>query len=209
VDRLTWAMLCDLENINEAAAYLVLAQGTGRDNRSTSWSAKSLRKYAGISWRRGADVIQGLIGKGFIKHAQGSLTVKPRYELLTQPQVAEARLTEYERILLTRIRQGTKTRASRSDSKILSHLEGLGLIRRELDGNYTVDNGPSNLIWLPNTLVTGTEKGEDSPVCRLRRAGDIWTLRLLIDLYHVHNLRDDGGNRSGGASGTIRTGAGG
>jgi hypothetical protein len=48
-------------------------------------------------------------------------------------------------------------------------------------------------IWLPNTLVTGTKSGEVSPVQRLRGAGDEWALRLLVDLYHAQNLRDDGG----------------
>ena len=51
----------------------------------------------------------------------------------------------------------------------------------------------ADLIWLPNTLVTGTAKGEASPLKRLRSRGDIWALRLLIDLYHAQNLSADGG----------------
>ena len=51
----------------------------------------------------------------------------------------------------------------------------------------------ANLIWLPNELITGTEQGEKSPIHKLRAAGDRWALRLFIDLYHEHNLRDDGG----------------
>jgi hypothetical protein len=50
-----------------------------------------------------------------------------------------------------------------------------------------------DLIWLPNTIVTGTDKGEDSPIRRLRSAGDVWTLRLFIDLYHAHSLTANGG----------------
>jgi len=50
-----------------------------------------------------------------------------------------------------------------------------------------------NLIWLPNTVVTGTSKGEESPVRRLRSSGDVWALRLFVDLYSAQNLRDDGG----------------
>jgi len=41
--------------------------------------------------------------------------------------------------------------------------------------------------------VTGTDRGEESPVRRIRSAGDVWALRLLVDLYHAQNLRDDGG----------------
>jgi hypothetical protein len=72
----------------------------------------------------------------------------------------------------------------------------MGVMWRE--GNiYTLDPPPvesaAELIWLPNTLVTGTVQGETSPVKRLRSRGDIWALRLLIDLYQAHNLSADGG----------------
>ena len=72
VDRLTWARVCDSDNINEAVAYLVLAQGTGHGNRSTSWSVESLRNYAGMSWSRSKAAIEQLVGKGFIRHAESS-----------------------------------------------------------------------------------------------------------------------------------------
>lgn len=48
------------------------------------------------------------------------------------------------------------------------------------------------MVWLPNALVTGA-KGETSPVERVRQTGDPFILRLLVDLYHGQNLRDDGG----------------
>jgi hypothetical protein len=48
----TWAAVCNL-GLNEAVAYLVLAQGTAGNNRTTSWSAESLHKYTGIAWVRG------------------------------------------------------------------------------------------------------------------------------------------------------------
>ena len=50
-----------------------------------------------------------------------------------------------------------------------------------------------DLIWLPNAIVTGTRSGEPSPSQRLRSSGDVWALRLFVDLYHAQNLRDDGG----------------
>jgi hypothetical protein len=59
-----------------------------------------------------------------------------------------------------------------------------------------VDTLPADepdLIWLPNTIITGTRAGEDPPLRRLRGGRDLWTLRLFIDLYHAQNLRDDGG----------------
>lgn len=48
-------------------------------------------------------------------------------------------------------------------------------------------------IWLPNELVTGTTAGEAPPVERVRQTGDVGALRLLVDLYNVHDLAGDGG----------------
>ena len=47
-------------------------------------------------------------------------------------------------------------------------------------------------IWLPNALVTGAAD-ETPPVELVRQTQDVMTLRLLVDLYHAQNLRDDGG----------------
>ena len=50
------------------------------------------------------------------------------------------------------------------------------------------------LIWLPNALVTGAPTFDGpAPVTQLRLSGDLWTLRLLIDLYHAHHLASDYG----------------
>jgi hypothetical protein len=206
VDRLTWARICDAASINEAAAYLVLAQGTGRDNRCTSWSVTSMKNHAGISWERGTDAIEQLIKKGFIRYAETSSRSKPRYELLSHAEIAQAAfnnahagLTDYEHLLLRDVQQGKALRARqiRQDSEIFSRLERQGLISHRPEGGYIFNERPvvndPDLIWLPNTLVTGTANGEDSPIRRLRGGGDIWTLRLFVDLYHAHNLRDNGG----------------
>ena len=58
-------------------------------------------------------------------------------------------------------------------------------------GETNEDSEP--LIWLPNTIVTGTGKGETPPVKRIRSAGDILAMRLFVEMYHAQNLRDDGG----------------
>jgi len=81
------------------------------------------------------------------------------------------------------------------DRSRADRLVKMGVMWRE--GNrYTLNPPPvesaAELIWLPNTLVIGAQ-GEASPVKRLRSHGDIWALRLLIDLYQAHNLSADGG----------------
>ena len=142
IDRRVWAKVQDL-GMNPMVAYLVLACGTGGDNKSTSWSTQAVAKYAGIGIERAKSAIAQLISAKFIAHASGSTRVKPRYELI---------------------------------------------LPNEVNGDL------EERIWLPNTIVVGTPAGTDQPpVHRIRSAGDVWALRLFVDLYHAQNLRDDGG----------------
>ena len=49
IDRRTWAKVCEL-GMNPAVAYLVLACGTGKDHRGTSWSVQAaVKKYTAIA----------------------------------------------------------------------------------------------------------------------------------------------------------------
>ncbi len=52
------------------------------------------------------------------------------------------------------------------------------------------------LIWLPNRLVTGIDD-EDTPVSRLRRGQSVDALRILMRLYAVHDLLEEGGIPTG------------
>ncbi|WP_207901331.1 hypothetical protein [Acidipila rosea] len=49
-------------------------------------------------------------------------------------------------------------------------------------------------IWLPNSIVMGAGH-EASPLQRLRSAGNLLALRLFVEFYEAHNLRDYGGIR--------------
>jgi hypothetical protein len=58
---------------------------------------------------------------------------------------------------------------------------------------YRLTIGDSPIwIWLPNEIVDGLEAAT-SPLERIRQIGDPMTLRLFVDLYGAHGLRDDGG----------------
>jgi hypothetical protein len=100
IDRRTWAEVCKL-GLYEAVAYLVLAQGTAGNNRSTSWSATSLKKYADVSWERGKPAIERLQLAGLIQYGEKHTREKPRYELLSwaeiEPGLHECALKEYQR----------------------------------------------------------------------------------------------------------------
>ena len=198
VDRRTWDEVCKV-GMNEAVAYLVLAQGTGANNRSTSWSSTAIHRYAGVSFERGVAAIEHTISSGFLRHTETHTKARPRYELtswakLSQHQfnakISGLRLDQRE--ILDKIRQHKLTRYSDSVDLLVCE----GLVRRQGKALIVCEpecEAESDPIWLPNTIVTGTRNGEESPIKRLRRSGDVWALRLFVDLYHAQNLRDDGG----------------
>ena len=202
VDQRIWEKLPEI-GMNEAVAYLVLAQGTGRNHKATSWSVNALKTYAGISWERGKAAIENLIGRGFIRCAETHTAAKPRYEIATfdewhRAEAARQPAPDYfERELLEKVQKGAQP-STKPHRKRAESLLRRGILVRDARGLYRLPEpstgGPGeNLIWLPNTIVTGTTSGEESPVRRLRSAGDVWALRLFVDLYAAHNLRDDGG----------------
>jgi hypothetical protein len=55
----------------------------------------------------------------------------------------------------------------------------------------TMSNDP-DWIWLPNSLMDGVA-AEVPPIERIRQTHNLVALRVFVDLYHVHNLADDGG----------------
>ena len=202
VDRRIWGEVCGL-GMNPAVAYLVLVQGTDANNRLTRWSVTSLKRYTGMSWERGKPAIEQLIESEFLRYAKEHTRARPRYELPTWQEVLTARAArlqaddDYAWMAYQDIKVGRQPR-TKAERGTAERLVSSGLVQRSADGKYRdllqSDLDPSaEYIWLPNTLVTGTDRGEDSPVRRLRSAGDVWTLRLLVDLYHAQNLRDDGG----------------
>lgn len=157
VDQRLWKAVCDEGDINAAAAWLLLLQGTGANHRTTAWSVESIKHYLGIGFPRAKDAVGKLLSLGFIRHGEKHTAMKPRYDLLTFAEWSAA-----------------------------NGNAGTGKAAAEEDADYS-------LIWLPNELVTGTERHEKPPIYKVRSSGDLRALRLLVDLYHEHNLRDDGG----------------
>ena len=76
-------------------------------------------------------------------------------------------------------------------ARLISQIQGGTKPRYDLLPSAEIVEAP-DWIWLPNALVTGAA-GEHSPVERVRQTQDVMTLRLLVDLYHEQNLREDGG----------------
>jgi hypothetical protein len=78
IDRKGWGGVCS-SGLNCSVAYLVLAQGSGRNNANTSWSTNAVEKYTSISRHRAKAAIKRLITDGHIKQLQGGTT--PKYEI--------------------------------------------------------------------------------------------------------------------------------
>ncbi|MCB5944252.1 hypothetical protein [Acidocella sp. KAb 2-4] len=76
VDRESWGAACAL-GLNPACAYLVMAAGTGGDNRRTAWSVHAIEKYAGIGRKRAHDAVVGLIEARLVRKVKD--TGRPAY----------------------------------------------------------------------------------------------------------------------------------
>ncbi len=75
-----WRQACEI-GLNPAVAFLVMACGTGPDNRTTSWSANSVQEYGGIRWERAKPAIEQLMKAGLVTLAESSTKARPRYKL--------------------------------------------------------------------------------------------------------------------------------
>ena len=95
VDARIWAKLCVPGMMNEAVAYIVQARGTGRDNRTTTWSVESIERYTGISRHRAAAAVKNLQAKGFTRLLRGG--TKPKYDLVPFSELPSFTVNEFVR----------------------------------------------------------------------------------------------------------------
>ncbi|ACB96740.1 hypothetical protein [Beijerinckia indica] len=78
IDKQSWAKVCAL-GINPAVSYLVMARGTLRDQRTTSWSTHAIEERTNIARHRAKAAIQALIDASLVRQDKGGS--KPRYFL--------------------------------------------------------------------------------------------------------------------------------
>lgn len=192
IDQRTFSNVCALGR-NAATAYVVLARGSGRDNKTSAWSVNSIEKYTGISRGRAKKAIECLIESGYLQRT-GTAT-RPRYKLLSWDESHSCERQplsplEQEAIALVSAGESLLTRQKHAAYRA----ENKGWLRHSANSGYEMvpDGTKENLVWLPNTLVIGAAD-ETPPLERVRQTGDVMVLRLLVDLYHSQNLREDGG----------------
>jgi hypothetical protein len=214
IDRRAWAFICRL-GINPAVAYLVLARGTGADQRTTAWSVNAIEAHTGIARPRAQKAIETLVQAGLAQITQTG--TRPRYRLRPAHEVSgcegypPATLDHTEQRLLDQITRGdgyVPAKASkgwydyrRSPRDVATELVRKGWARPYENcapGNYLAiaydaeAAAKPDWIWLPNAIIDGIGN-EIAPVELVRQTQNIATLRLLIDLYHAQALDADGG----------------
>jgi hypothetical protein len=202
IDRRAWARVCKL-NINAMTAYLVLARGTGHDQRTTSWSVNAIETHTGIGRPRAQKAIDALVQAGLVRITRGG--TKPKYSIIPAhevphcegyppPEMDAAEQNLFDRLVsgATFVPANLRTIAAalvkkgwaRSASKRFEHCHAI-----PYDAEAAVK---PDWIWLPNDIIDGAA-GETAPVELVRQTQNAPTLRLLIDLYHAQTLASDGG----------------
>lgn len=187
VDRQCWAKACE-DGMNDAVAYLVLARGTGRDQRTTSWSVNAVEKYTGISRGRAKTAIDRLQTSGLFRALRkGS---HPRYEIQPWSEVIAPgiKLSPAQIALIETVSAGDQPTSRQAYT--VDTLVNRGVLKRNAGG--TVELRSPEWIWLPNEFVTGAAD-EIPPLELLRQTQDVMALRLCVDLYFSQNLVEDGG----------------
>ncbi|MDF3073387.1 MAG: hypothetical protein K0S54_1054 [Alphaproteobacteria bacterium] len=81
IERNVWQRLWTLggSTMNLVTAYLVLAAGTGADQRLSKWSARACETYAGMGKPRAAAAIARLIDAGLLERTESSTPSRPQY----------------------------------------------------------------------------------------------------------------------------------
>jgi hypothetical protein len=193
VDMPTFAAVCDLGNADAAAAYLVLAAGTGSDNRTTTWSREAINKRTGLNWRKADGAMALLEGRGFIRWIAGKGTRKPR--LLLPIVETRKRMDRAVAAMADKIRLGDEP-ATEKELKAAEIGRQQGWLECE-DGFWIFQKERVVIpAFLPNELVgTGAKPapGSRSIIDRIRLARDSMAFRLLIDLYSLQDLAEHGG----------------
>ena len=175
-----------------AAAYLVMACGTGGDNVTSSWSVNAIKKHTKIASTRAKEAIERLIKKRLVTKVNG--VKPPRYKLTTWAQFLgkdrdETPLTKDQSETLEIIKAGGGLSAKQ---KTIAH-QLVRMRHAQFVHGVPVPFEPPapELAFLPNAFVTSAEN-EAPPNERLRNRQDAGLFRLVIDLYHQH-LANDGG----------------
>jgi hypothetical protein len=181
--------------LNSAVAYLIMARGTGRDNRTTQWSIHAIETRTGISRPNAKKAMQDLLERGVCKRIRAGK--HPVYELVPGKQIPGGPFTADEQRAIAAIRNNeplypTYHRPTAEALTARGILRAVDKTRYEIDQSAIDALVESLAVWLPNALIDGAAN-EVPPVELLRQTRNLHALRLLIELYAAQFLPHYGG----------------
>src|SRR6516165_5061987 len=145
--------------LNAALAHLVMARGTGPDNRTTQWSVHSIEQRTGISRPNAAKAVKDLLDRGIWKKMRDGQ--HPISEAVCGNQIPGGPFTADEQAVIAAVGEGNPVPY---DSKTaVEALEARGIIR-ESNGDRRSRSFELEVVaiaalveplttWLPNTLI--------------------------------------------------------
>lgn len=180
--------------LNPAIAHLIMARGSGRDNRTTQWSVHSVEQHTGISRPNAAKAIQDLLHRGVWKKIREGR--HPIYQSMPGNEIPGGPFTVAEQDVIAEIRTG-RVISSRHIA-IAEMLMARGLVDQTRGFKFKLDGAAIDAlsepkpVWLPNTLIDGAAD-EVPPVEIIRQTRHLPALQLLIELYAIQFLPNYGG----------------
>lgn len=195
VDVPTFAKVCGLGDADAAAAYLILAAGTGADNRTSTWSREAINKRSALNWRKADAAMAKLEQHGLIRWLSGKGTRKPRIDL--PPVETRDPMQKHVAALAQRIERGEQPETPADKSAATIGERGRWLVRDDAGVWSFIPSRPMVKAYLPMELV-GDAFGEagdaaTTVVDRVRMSRDPMALLLLVDLYALQDLAEHGG----------------
>jgi hypothetical protein len=195
--------------LNSAIAHLLMARGTGRNNRTTQWSVHSIEQRTGISRPNAAKAVKDLLDRGIWRKTREGQ--HPIYETVPGNEIPGGPFTADEQAAIAAIRDGkvvpyesqaaVKALVARAIAKETTSRRS----RRSYSNPYDADSASYKLdeaaiatlteplaAWLPNALIDGVAN-EVPPVELIRQTRSLPALSLLIELYAVQFLPNYGG----------------
>ena len=198
IDARTWARVCAL-GLNPAVAYLVLARGSGPDNRTSAWSVNAIENTGPLAWARKGRTEAAPRGGG---HRAASGRQLPAARPQTSGRSAGALVplvSSDDAAFVASIQQGHQVQRStrgrqRDEYARAERLVRSGVLQQRGEAYDVAPPLPAEpeLIWLPNGIIDGVGSGT-APVARLRQAQDAMLLRLFVDFYNGQHLAEHGG----------------
>jgi len=194
VDIPTYAAVCDLRDADVAAVYLILAAGTGADNRTSTWSREAVKNRTGLTWRRASACCDKLEKHALIRWLSGKSSRKPKIDL---PPLETRRPVQKEvAALADRIKTGEQPRTG-AEIRAATIGKDAGWLAEDHNGVWRfVRQRPMVKAYLPMSLVgdeTGRAIAGSTIVERIRLSRNYMAFRLLIDLYALQDLAEHGG----------------